>query len=82
MNGAKITIELTFADFNALDILVNQEILRINSDLVPGDAARPAVVAWRNRLRVMQENIAAMRPPAYAEQIRQAHDSRLSVCDA
>lgn len=83
MNGhAKINMEISFADFNAFDILVNQEVTRLALDLAGDDAKRPAMVAWRNRLRVIQENIAKMRPPGYADQIRQAHEELRSVCDA
>jgi hypothetical protein len=79
--AAKITVEMSFEDFNAVDILVQQEILRVNtgnSDVRRG----PSLQAWRNRLRVMSERIALMRPPGYAEQIRQAHERLNSVCDA
>jgi hypothetical protein len=74
---AKLSIEVSFEDFNALDILVSQEVVRAANNLrAPDGALRPAQVAWLNRVRSMQENIARMRPPTYAEHIRAAFDSR------
>lgn len=81
---AKVNLELKFEDFNALDILIQQEVVRTSAQIIERGAEgalTPAMIAWRNRIRVMAENLAAMRPAGYREAIRAAHETRASVCD-
>jgi hypothetical protein len=82
----KITLPpMEFEAFNALDILLEQEIAELSHQLRVMDGraelARANVRRYLTRLQTARTLIAAGRPPGYRELI-QSQFARDSVCDA
>jgi hypothetical protein len=76
MTAEKIELPLTFADFNAIDVLVTAEISQAAHALRCIDPAQSPEAfksgqRWLSRLRHIEKQVSAMRPPDYARKIRE-----------
>lgn len=81
MNAVKkITLELEFEEFNALDVLIAGEAATVAENLRRVGAV-PSKFAFYRRVMAVQSRIEAARPPQYREHIAAAYAARDSVCD-